>query len=154
MLNTEDQELQHGTKFKQLPAQEIERIRDAFQLIDQDNNGSISSKDLKTTFQSISQEKSDKDIEAMLKSNDLGFPAFLSLISNELNQLPDRSEILRALQVFSQDTLVDSNDLRNALIDAGMDRNEVNPVLEAFETERMNGDKIFQGQVFLDYVSN
>jgi Ca2+-binding EF-hand superfamily protein len=154
MLDTEERELQQGTKFKQLPAQEIEKIRDAFQLIDQDNNGSISSTDLKTTFQSISQEKNDKEIEGMLESGDLGFPAFLSLISNELNQLPDRSEILRALQIFSQDTLVDSNDLCNALIDAGMVKTEINPVLEAFETERMNGDKIFQGQGFLDYVSS
>lgn len=144
---------QHA-KFTQLPAHQIEKLRDSFQLIDQDNDSTISKADLEKTYGSLSQKKSSDQLEEMLGSGEMSFTAYLSLLSNELSQLPNKAEIQKAIQVFSQDTEINARELQEGLISVGMSKEEIAPVLNSFKTERMNGDQVFLGQEFLNYVSS
>ncbi|ODV76591.1 Mlc2p, partial [Cyberlindnera jadinii NRRL Y-1542] len=138
----------------QLPAEQIERLRDAFQLVDQDSDGTISKEDLQKTFKSISVEKSDQEIDSMLASGEVGFTDFLSLISNDLAQLPDKSDIQSALQVFSFDCEVNMDEMRESLKNVGMDTDELDSILADFAKERMDGEKVFNGKEFISYLSN
>ncbi|CDR39728.1 CYFA0S03e06546g1_1 [Cyberlindnera fabianii] len=146
-----------GANFSQLPSEQIERLRDAFQLIDQDNDGFVSEKDIKATYKSISKDIKDDEVKAMLngKTDDgkLTFPAYLSLMSKEIAQLPNKSEIQKALRVFSSDMEINLKDLRESLAAVGMKKEELEPVLSAFKTERMDGEVMFMGGNFMSYVS-
>ncbi|CEP21208.1 Mlc2 [Cyberlindnera jadinii] len=145
---------QKRSKLTQLPAEQIERLRDAFQLVDQDSDGTISKEDLQKTFKSISVEKSDQEIDSMLASGEVGFTDFLSLISNDLAQLPDKSDIQSALQVFSFDCEVNMDEMRESLKNVGMDTDELDSILADFAKERMDGEKVFNGKEFISYLSN
>lgn len=145
---------QKRSKLTQLPAEQIERLRDAFQLVDQDSDGTISKEDLQKTFKSISVEKSEQEIDSMLSSGEVGFTDFLSLISNDLAQLPDKSDIQSALQVFSFDCEVNMDEMRESLKNVGMDTDELDSILADFAKERMDGEKVFNGKEFISYLSN
>lgn len=141
-------------KFTQLPPQQIEKLRDAFQLIDQDNDGSISKEDLSKTYESISQGKNDEEIDKMLGSSDVIFTGYLSLISNELGQLPNKTDIQRALDVLAKDGEINVKELEKNLLAVGMKRDEFCAVIDAFKRERMDGEQVFLGQDFMNYVSS
>lgn len=147
---------QNVTKLEALPADQIAKLKDSFEIIDHDNDGIISDEDLKNMSKTTGKELSEKEIEVLLSRSKgpMNFSTFLSLLSGDLNQLPNKSEIQRALQVFSADTEVDAKELCENLRAVGMEESEFKPILERFKTERMNGDQVFMGTNFLNFVSN
>lgn len=142
-----------------LPSEQIAKLKDAFEIMDHDNDGIISKRDLEslkqTTGKTLSQEEITNLLSYIDNGNDnLNFSTFLSIMSNDLSQLPNKSEILRALKVFSTDTEVSAEELNKNLSAIGMNESEFKDVIDRFKSERMNGDQVFMGTDFLNFVSN
>lgn len=139
-------------KFTNLPAEQINKLRDAFQLIDQDNDGNISHSDLKKIYESIGNPKTDEEINKML-TTDVSFTNYLTLLSNQLSSVPNKNEIIKAMKVFSEDMEINIRELKESLIKSGLTEKEIDSVLNNFKSERMNGDQIFMGNEFLNYIT-
>lgn len=139
-----------------LPSEQITKLRDAFEVLDNDNDGIISDKDLKQIKKTTGKDISKTEISKLLSSSQepISFSNFLALIANDLSQFPKASEIERALQVFSNSKDIDTKELRENLLAIGMKEDEFQGVLDRFKTERMNGDQIFMGTEFLNFVAN
>jgi len=139
-----------------LPIEQITKLRDAFEIIDHDNDGIISDKDLAQLEQTTGKKLTSNEVKSLLEESEgpMNFSAFMSLISDDLSQLPNKNEILRALKVFSQDTEINQKELQESLSAIGMEECQYQDVLKKFESERMNGDKVFMGTDFLNFVSN
>jgi Ca2+-binding EF-hand superfamily protein len=146
-----------GPKFTSIPSDEIERLRDAFQLIDQDSDGNISKQDLRKTYESIGQQISDSEIDKMFSATksetDISFTSYLSMLSNDLTQIPNKNEIVKAMKIFSEDMEINSKELKDHLKRSGMKEGEVDLVLKNFQTEKMNGDQVFLGKEFLNFIT-
>lgn len=142
-----------------LPSEQIAKLKDAFEIMDHDNDGRISKRDLESLKQTTGKTLSQEEIANLLSyidngNDNLNFSTFLSIMSNDLSQLPNKSEILRALKVFSTDTEVRAEELNKNLSAIGMNESEFKDVIDRFKSERMNGDQVFMGTDFLNFVSN
>lgn len=146
----------NNSNITKLPSEQITKLRDAFEVMDNDNDGIISDKDLKQIKQTTGKDLSKNEISKLLSSSKdpVSFSTFLALIANDLSQFPNSNELKRALQVFSNGDEIDTKELKNNLLAIGMKDNEFNGVLDRFKSERMNGDQVFMATEFLNFVSN
>ncbi|CCH45474.1 Calmodulin-related protein [Wickerhamomyces ciferrii] len=144
------------TDISSIPPEQITKLRDAFDIIDHDTDGIITEDDLKQLKQTIAKELSDEEINNLLgnKDEEMNFSKFLSIISQDLKDVPNKNEILKALQVFSTDSEINSKELGDNLSAIGMKQTDFEPILNKFKSETMNGETIFMGTNFLNFVSS
>ncbi|KAL5021487.1 hypothetical protein ScPMuIL_000642 [Solemya velum] len=81
---------------------QIQEMKEAFTMIDQDRDGVISMGDLKEMYQSFGTVPQDKQLEEMLKDapGALNFTMFLSLFSDKLSGSDPESALINAFQMF------------------------------------------------------
>lgn len=146
------------SELKQLSPEQINKLRASFQLIDQDNDGKITLADLKGINESIGISVSETELEKMIsmstnEDGSVNFPAYLSIISSDIKSVPDPAELAQALEIFSRDMNIDIGELKNSLLKQGMKEGDIDSVIENFKMEKMNGDLIFKGKDFLEYLT-
>ncbi|PYH90081.1 calmodulin [Aspergillus ellipticus CBS 707.79] len=132
------------------PAQ-LREIREAFQVLDRDNDGLVDKDDVSDVLVNIGQDPS-----AISKFFPLGgpqtinFPTFLNTLSQLLAPLSSRQELMNALAAFDEDDSgqVDVDELRDALLHTAPDEGdrplsdrEINEVLSGFTGRRAFGGK-------------
>lgn len=153
--------LQNSTSvtFSQFTQQQIKKLRDAFQLIDHDGDGSISIQDLDKMFQNIGKKADREQLEQMLEQGDgdLSFPGFLSVVGESFCELPEEEEIVKALRVFSgsdsSELNVNVDELEEYLRSVGMNNEkELEKVLKNFTSQQVSGERVFKGKKFLETV--
>ncbi|KAH3666664.1 hypothetical protein WICMUC_005481 [Wickerhamomyces mucosus] len=143
--------------FPNISQEQINKIKDSFQLIDQDNDGNITRNDLQIIHQSLGTQLSDGQFKSMteIAGTDLiNFTKYISILSNELKDIPSKNEIQEALEVFSKDMEINVKELYEGLKNQGMKQEEIDHVVSRFKTEKMNGDQIFRGDEFLSYMTS
>ncbi|BGP14895.1 hypothetical protein JCM10213_003749 [Rhodosporidiobolus nylandii] len=109
------------------PAQ-VQTFKEAFDLIDQDNDGIISEADLKGLLASLGQTPSPQLLSSLLSSpspglspNQLNFTAFVTLMASHLQELDTEPELLEAFASFDDDNsgLIKASELRQGLKSLG-----------------------------------
>lgn len=152
-------ERSESASFSKFSQAQIQRMRDAFQFMDEDGDGTVSKDDLKKMYSSLGTTRTDEQIESMLTAGngDLTFPEFLTVMGERLGFFPEEQEILEALRTFCSDAGEDLNinaeELRNYLMDAGFKESKIlDEILSQFCTTHLSGERIFKGQKFLETV--
>ncbi|CUS25161.1 LAQU0S29e00232g1_1 [Lachancea quebecensis] len=146
-----------STSFSQFTQAQIQRMRDAFQFIDDDGDGEISKEDLQKVYSNLGKPDVSEQIIAMLgeKAGELTFPEYLTVMGDRMGKLPDEEELLDALRTFSKnpghEMSIDANELRAFLNDAGFkDKSKLDKILAQFCTTQLSGDQVFKGRKFLE----
>ncbi|GAA5861831.1 hypothetical protein JCM8547_008569 [Rhodosporidiobolus lusitaniae] len=123
------------------PAQ-VQTFREAFSLIDQDNDGVISEEDLRGLLTSLGTPPTPAQLSSFLSSASLShtpsgqpgvsFTTFVSLLASRLSELDGESELLEAFASFDETNsgYVKAEEVRRALGEEGR------------EGERMSGEEI------------
>ncbi|PYH65506.1 putative calmodulin [Aspergillus vadensis CBS 113365] len=134
-----------------LPPAQLREIREAFQVLDRDNDGLVDKDDVADVLTNVGQ-----DPTAISKFFPLGgpqtmnFPTFLNTLSQLLAPLSSRQELLNALAAFDEDDSgqIDVDELRDALLhtasedgDHPLSDREINEVLSGFTGRRAFGGK-------------
>lgn len=143
------------------PAQ-LREIREAFQVLDRDNDGSVNKDDVADVLQNvgmcrltnhsfkcsadsvcIGQDSSLSTISQFFAASGaqtMNFPTFLNSLANLLAPISSRQELLNALAAFDEDDSgqVDVADLREALLNTPPEAG-VNPLTEREIDEVLNG---------------
>ncbi|GAA5908049.1 hypothetical protein JCM6882_000211 [Rhodosporidiobolus microsporus] len=92
------------------PAQ-VQTFREAFSLIDQDNDGLISEADLKGLLESLGQSPSPAHLQSLLSSipstqpsgqKGISFTSFVTLFSQHLSSLSPEADLLEAFASFDE----------------------------------------------------
>ncbi|ORD98743.1 MLR [Hepatospora eriocheir] len=88
--------------FHMLTEKQIRELRDAFNLIDTDNDGVISEKDFKIFTESIGSPFSENEMREMLDqiSPTYNFMTFLSLIGDKLSNISSESDLISSFKMF------------------------------------------------------
>lgn len=151
--------------FNQLSQNHIKTLKDAFEMLDDDGDGRISQKDLRTVFRSIGQQITDEQLQEMLQvgnpegvNEGIAFSEFLSILSRTVGSLPEDSEITDCLKTLSDDKelRVPLDELIVQLKEAGFQdpETEFEGIFRDFSAvSQVTGRKTFKGMQFLNTIS-
>ena len=131
-----------------LTEDEIEEIREAFNLFDTDNSGSIDPKELKAAMQSLGFETKNPTIYQMIadlenEGPSIDFETFLNAITAKLGDKETKPGIKKIFDLFDDDGTgaININNLRRVAKELGetMTQDELKEMLERAAS---NGDEI------------
>ncbi|KAF9893315.1 hypothetical protein FE257_011745 [Aspergillus nanangensis] len=135
---------------KLTPAQ-LREIREAFQVLDRDNDGSVDKDDVADTLVNIGQDPATlSQFFPPGHPQTINFPTFLNILSSLLAPLSARQELMNALVAFDEDDSgqIDVAELRDALLHTAPDEGEqplsdreINEVLGGYTGRRVFGGK-------------
>ena len=92
-----------------MTAQQIQELKEAFQLFDRDGDGTISTDELGIVLRSIGQNPTDQQIEDMIAEVDednngyCEYDEFLLLMSKKINEGQMDEEMMEAFKTFDLD---------------------------------------------------
>ena len=93
-----------------LTEDEIEEIKEAFDLFDTDGSGSIDPKELRAAMQSLGFEAKNQTIYQMItdldknKSGNIDFEEFLDMMTARMSDKDTREDINKVFRLFDDDT--------------------------------------------------
>ena len=113
----------------EINAEQIQELRQAFDLMDRDADGIINISDLATVMNSLGQPLETNEIENMIKEADTGskggidFLEFLALMSRQMRQSDVESELRESFRVIDRegDGFITPQNLKFILISLGLD---------------------------------
>lgn len=88
---------------------EIEEIREAFNLFDTDGNGTIDPKELKEAMQSLGFEAKNQAIYQLISdidkdgTGDIDFEEFLDLMTAGISNMESKEDVLKVFNLFDDD---------------------------------------------------
>ena len=112
-----------------LTAEQIQEFRQAFDIIDRNGDGAITTDDLATVMRAIGQSPTSNELTDMIREVDadgndtIDFTEFLALMSRQMRQSDIDDELREAFRVFDRDNdgFIVPQDLRTLLISLGLD---------------------------------
>ncbi|GAB5357106.1 hypothetical protein AAMO2058_000346000 [Amorphochlora amoebiformis] len=92
-----------------LSQDEIEELKEAFMLFDQDNKGVIDAKELREAMEALGYKKKNKMVYHMIDSIDkeskgITFPAFLDMMTAKISDTDSREDIMKIFKLFDEDS--------------------------------------------------
>ncbi|CAI4054221.1 hypothetical protein SKDZ_16G4410 [Saccharomyces kudriavzevii ZP591] len=155
--------------FNQLTQDYINKLKDAFQMLDEDEDGIISRKDLNKMYATLGKALTDEEWSKMVPDNDsttakvgqegVSFPIFLSIMGKNLSQFPEREELEKSLKSVGRkdDLNVPLSEIIESLKEAGFENpeEEFAKLFKLFTTNQQTVDeKTFRGKLFLDSITD
>lgn len=139
---------------------QIQRYRMMFTIIDQDGDDLISEADLRGAFKDIGGAVGENTIaDEMLdgaKDGKMDFNGFLQLVQGRFGGFSDEGELKDAFATFDDRGAIDSNVLRENLLQLAETEEEkraVGDVVDEFTREnKITGFKKFDSATFIDHV--
>lgn len=125
--------------FAMFEQSQIQEFKEAFGLMDQDRDGTISVDDLKEVYNSLGRNPKDSDLKAMVAeaSGPINFTMLLTLFGDRLNGTDEESMLMNAFKLFDTESkgTVHKDGLRDILVNQGkpderLSDSEFNQVLE------------------------
>ncbi|AQZ18843.1 MLC2 (YPR188C) [Zygosaccharomyces parabailii] len=150
--------------FSKLSQTHIKRLKDAFQMIDDDGDGAISQNDLDKVFRSVGKQMKLDELQEMISTdggdNNEGvtFPEFLSIMGASMGKYPEDTEIVSCLKVLAgtDELNVPLDELLFYLKEAGFTdaEKEFERLFREFTPDQgLNGGKMFKGKQFMNTIS-
>ena len=96
-----------------LTAEQIQEFRQAFDIIDRNGDGAITTDDLATVMRAIGQSPTSNELTDMIREVDadgndtIDFTEFLALMSRQMRQSDIDDELREAFRVFDRDNFID-----------------------------------------------
>ena len=93
-----------------LSEEQIEEIREAFNLFDTDHSGSIDYRELKAAMRALGFEVKKEELRKMITdidadgSGNIEFPEFLEMMTGKMGEKDTKEEILKVFKLFDDDS--------------------------------------------------
>jgi len=97
------------TKKPGLTEEQVEEIREAFNLFDTDHSGSIDYRELKAAMRALGFEVKKEELRKMITdidadgSGQIEFPEFLEMMTGKMGEKDTKEEILKVFKLFDDD---------------------------------------------------
>jgi Ca2+-binding EF-hand superfamily protein len=91
--------------FAMFDQKQISELKEAFSMIDNDNDGFIDKEDLKDTLYSLGQNPTEEELDSIMSEapGSLNFTMFLTLMGEKRNGTDPEHEIIQAFECFDDD---------------------------------------------------
>ncbi|KAL3234643.1 Myosin light chain 2 [Nakaseomyces bracarensis] len=156
-------ETSKSLEFDQLTQKQVGKLRDAFQLIDDDGDGKISSGDMAKMLASLGKRVEEKDVGGLFpqlkEEGSVTFPEFLALMSERICEFPQEEELQECFKIISdgdKDLNIPTERMLQLLEEAGFQdpKEEFKKILAAYSNkQQMDGAQIFKAQQFIDSLN-
>ena len=99
-----------GRREKGLSQEQIEEIREAFNLFDTDQSGSIDYRELKAAMRALGFEVKKEELKKMITdidadgSGQIEFPEFLEMMTGKMGDKDTKEEINKIFKLFDDDS--------------------------------------------------
>eukprot|EP00158_Paraphelidium_tribonemae_P008642 Partr_v1_DN28637_c0_g1_i1_m50484 putative myosin light chain len=114
---------QNSNVFAMFEQTQIAEFKEAFSMIDHDNDGFIDKEDLKDMLGSLGQNPTDEYVEAMISEapGSINFTMFLTLMGEKVSGTDQEDEILQAFEILDEQKTghIDADELREYLTTMG-----------------------------------
>jgi len=114
---------QTSNVFAMFDQKQIAEFKEAFSMIDHDNDGFIDKEDLKDMLSSLGQNPTDEYIDEMLAEapGAINFTMFLTLMGEKLSGTDPENEIIQAFECFDENGtgFINARDLREFMTTMG-----------------------------------
>ena len=115
---------QNSNVFAMFDQKQIAEFKEAFSMIDHDNDGFIDREDLKDMLASLGQTPTDEEIDAMINEapgSSINFTMFLTLMGEKMTGTDMEHEIIQAFECFDEENngLINADKLREYLTTMG-----------------------------------
>ena len=93
-----------------LSEEQIEEIREAFNLFDTDHSGNIDYRELKAAMRALGFEVKKEELKKMITdidadgSGSIEFPEFLEMMTGKMGEKDTKEEILKVFKLFDDDS--------------------------------------------------
>eukprot|EP01115_Flamella_aegyptia_P002558 TRINITY_DN136648_c0_g1_i1.p1 TRINITY_DN136648_c0_g1~~TRINITY_DN136648_c0_g1_i1.p1 ORF type:complete len:152 (+),score=64.12 TRINITY_DN136648_c0_g1_i1:68-523(+) len=144
-----------------LTEEQIQELKEAFQLFDRDGDGLITSKELGTVMKSLGQNPSEQELHDMIHEVDangngmIDFPEFLEMMSNKMSKEGQEEELREAFKVFDQDGsgYISAAELKNVMRQIGekLTNEEIDDMMREAD---LDGDGQISFQEFLQMMKS
>ena len=112
-----------------LSAEQIQEFRQAFDIMDRNQDGVITVDDLAAVMRAIGQSPTHSELQDMIREVDadgnenIDFTEFLALMSRQMRQSDIEDELREAFRVFDRDGdgFITAQELRSLLISLGLE---------------------------------
>ena len=116
-------------KVKSFTDEQIDEIREAFNLFDSDGSGAINYKELKAAMKALGFDTSKDEMEKIIKqvdadgSGQIEFPEFMLMMTGNMSKIDSREEILKLFARFDRTAkgYIDLDDLKHVAKELGHD---------------------------------
>ena len=116
-------------KVKSFTDEQIDEIREAFNLFDSDGSGAINYKELKAAMKALGFNTSKDEMEKIIKqvdadgSGQIEFPEFMLMMTGNMSKIDSREEILKLFARFDRTAkgYIDLDDLKHVAKELGHD---------------------------------
>ena len=137
--------------------EKLAEFKDAFALIDKNNDGAISAKELKEVMVAVGEHTTDEEVQAMIDHADLDtngrvdFPEFAKMMKKRMEQ----NQLLEAFQTFDKDGSgkVSGKELKDVMKNVGEEMSEEQLTAMINEADK-DGDGHVNYQEFLKVMAN
>jgi len=110
-----------------LTEEQVAEFKEAFMLFDKDEDGTITTIELKSVMESLGQRPTDEDVKGMVQEVDVDgngtieFNEFLQMMSKKMKEADSEEELREAFRVFdkNQDGFISSAELRHVMTNLG-----------------------------------
>ncbi|KAJ3325104.1 Myosin regulatory light chain 12B [Boothiomyces sp. JEL0866] len=135
---------QNSNVFAMFDQGQIAEFKEAFSMIDHDNDGFIDKEDLKDMLASLGQNPTDDYIEDMISEapGSINFTMFLTLMGEKMSGTDPEHEILQAFECFDagKTGFINADVLRDAMTTMGerFTDDEVDVMFKGAPVDRLN----------------
>ncbi|KAL9601152.1 MAG: hypothetical protein Q9219_002751 [cf. Caloplaca sp. 3 TL-2023] len=152
-----------GDALAKLPPTQVREMREGFQILDRDNDGTVNREDVEDMLNNLGQDSSSSAVSQFFppgQPQTINMPMFLNTLSTLLAPFSSQQELLNAFAAFDEDDSgqIDVKELRDALLytspepgERAMTEREVDQVVSGFTGRRAFGKGMGQsgrGEVF------
>jgi calmodulin len=110
-----------------LNKEQVEEIKDAFNLFDKDGDGNITTKELGTVMRSLGQNPTENELQEMINEVDadcsgtIEFSEFLNLMAKKMKDTDTEEELVEAFKVFDKDSngFISAVELKHVMTNLG-----------------------------------
>ncbi|EEH11207.1 conserved hypothetical protein [Histoplasma capsulatum G186AR] len=133
----------NGDTLSRLPQAQLREMREAFQVLDRDNDGQVNREDVADILLNLGQDSSSAATSQYFPPGapqTLNLHTYLNSIANLLGPLSSTQELLNAFAAFDEDDSgqIDMDELRDALLNTSPEA-DVSPLTEREVNEVVNG---------------
>src|SRR6266487_2488071 len=112
---------------EQLTEEQVAEFTEAFEYLDRDGDGTITSRDLKSALRSLGQDAGEADLLDLIYEVDadgngtIELPEFLNMMARKLNDTESEEEIHEAFKVFDKEGngFISSTEFRRVMTKLG-----------------------------------
>merc|ERR1739845_283124 len=112
--------------------EQVREFKDAFDIFDEDNSGTVSTSELASVMKTLGQDIDEKEVGVMISevdsdgSGEIDFSEFCTLMARQMEKSDPEFEYKKAFKIFDKrgDGFIDEAELKHVMTNIGEDMSE------------------------------